>query len=350
MDATDSHRPAENRALYYPHVGIYKDIRAFLTNALIMWDKVDYIVPDANRKWQPEDPVVLEASEILLEPHEPSPTEKRKAHEEIEALVTGPYPEAFRWKPTRHDHEGWERQISCLKFLPDTVKLLTEAGAADRTEGDRVRVPYRTGLLAMAALANACATAKKVQTITDESEAYEGLYRLLGAEAQKSRSAPGPGPATIPVALSLHAIDVQHIRLEDAVRMRRKKKADVEALRHRYVKYLENYAAKFAGAKDGVEIKEIERSFRQQVQEDLQELRNELGGVNKLALGRFMVTVVPLSAGLVDQMITGQLIWGAAAGLIEAWDWRTKRVEVLRAHPTSWLHCSKPLLRRRRRA
>ena len=96
-----------------------------------------------------------------------------------------------------------------------------------------------------------------------------------------------------------------------------------------------------------------EKSVRQQVQNDLQELRNELGGVNKLALGRFMVTVVPLSAGLVDQMITGQLIWGAAAGLIEAWDWRAKRRDVLethlKAHPTSSLHCSKPLLRRRRR-
>src|ERR1043165_3413438 len=112
-------------ALYYPHTKLSTNdltSQRILKRALLMWDHLEFIVPDPRFKTEYEDPVVAEAIELIGKNHCPNADEKKEAHDRIEELVTRPkLPESFLYRGS----DPYE--IYPMKFLPETWELLKES-------------------------------------------------------------------------------------------------------------------------------------------------------------------------------------------------------------------------------
>src|ERR1019366_3931570 len=80
-------------ALYYPHTTIRNEI--VLKRALLLWDSIEYIVPDRDYKAQYSSTLLAEAAELVAEPHVPSLDEQTEAHKQIEDFATSSLPDAF---------------------------------------------------------------------------------------------------------------------------------------------------------------------------------------------------------------------------------------------------------------
>ena len=80
-------------ALYYPHTRVQGE--ELLKTALLLWDRLETIVPDPGYKGRYPNPEVAKAVELIGVNHYPTEDEKRQAHERIEDFVTGTLPESF---------------------------------------------------------------------------------------------------------------------------------------------------------------------------------------------------------------------------------------------------------------
>ena len=72
-------------ALYYPHTEVKSS--SLLKTSLLLWDKLQYIVPSPEYEPYYEDPLVKEAIGLIGEAHFPTAQEKEEAHSQIESLV-----------------------------------------------------------------------------------------------------------------------------------------------------------------------------------------------------------------------------------------------------------------------
>ena len=68
-------------ALYYPHIAINDN--NLIRNALLLWDKLEYITPFKDITTWNNDEDYNNALSIISEPHVPSDEEKESAHETI---------------------------------------------------------------------------------------------------------------------------------------------------------------------------------------------------------------------------------------------------------------------------
>ena len=80
-------------ALYYPHTEL--ENVGLLKTALLLWDQLEFIVPDASYGFAYNHKLVAEAVEMIGVKHCPSDEEKKQAHECIEEFATGTLPEPF---------------------------------------------------------------------------------------------------------------------------------------------------------------------------------------------------------------------------------------------------------------
>src|ERR1022692_1317282 len=81
------------RALYYPHTELRErsnEGERLLKRALLLWDKLEFIVPDDDYRPHYTDRRFNEAMEIIGVRHVPNDEEKRVVHEQVEELVTQP--------------------------------------------------------------------------------------------------------------------------------------------------------------------------------------------------------------------------------------------------------------------
>src|ERR1700682_3745337 len=112
-------------ALYYPHTTIRSE--NILKRALLLWDKIEYIVPEEGYRPHYASKLFAEAAEIVAKPHVPSREEKKKAHQQIEDLAASSLPDAFYFQSW--DAQG-DYEIYPQKLLPDTWDLLRQAQIA----------------------------------------------------------------------------------------------------------------------------------------------------------------------------------------------------------------------------
>jgi hypothetical protein len=81
-------------AVYYPHTTLHSDTLAserLLKRSLLLWDQLEFIVPDRDFRPRYEDQLIARAMELIGRNHYPSDEEKKQAHEQIEELVTRPH-------------------------------------------------------------------------------------------------------------------------------------------------------------------------------------------------------------------------------------------------------------------
>src|SRR5216684_4524229 len=119
-------------AVYYPHTTLHADTLAserLLKRSLLLWDQLEFIVPDRDFRPHYEDQLTARAMELIGRNHYPSDEEKKQAHEQIEELVTRPHlPEVFYSQGPESD----AYDIYPEKLLPETWDIIRRSRLAIR--------------------------------------------------------------------------------------------------------------------------------------------------------------------------------------------------------------------------
>jgi hypothetical protein len=335
------------KALYFPHTEIDNPI--IIKNALLLWDSVDTIIP--SRQWTatrtPTDKLLREATELVVTHRVPNDAERREAHSILEqevrsglvtSLVTNS-PQAWR---------GADYLIYPKKFLAQTWDLLEQRGMARWVSAEYdYGVPAAVGYFMMSILADVCA-GTQIQKITDRTEAYawiaEHHARTLGTQYIRgldvSQIAPNHDRL---VALSMEALDARAIPLKKLVEMRKRElrgqSTGYSAMRRRYLAVLEAHIKRISSeARSARDVKELDRQFKEDLKQDLADLKAELGLASTKAL---FSKEVALSALIPIAGLTALGTEIGGVGIIPllkaAVDLRAARREALRKHTMSWL-------------
>jgi hypothetical protein len=110
-------------ALYYPHTEIRS--KNLLKTSLLLWDRLEFIVPFDGYRPRYDDREVSEAIELFGVQRTPTVQEKREVHTEIEDLVTRQLPQVFYYEEGgRFSYSDYE--IYPQKLLPETWKMLQQ--------------------------------------------------------------------------------------------------------------------------------------------------------------------------------------------------------------------------------
>jgi hypothetical protein len=348
-------------ALYYPHTQLSTSDLAgqrILKRALLMWDHLEFIVPDPHFKTWYDDPLVAEAIELIGKNHYPSDEEKANAHDQIEELITRPFlPEAFYYS-------GFDPyEVYPQKLLPDTWELLEKSGHAGPLLEDFDRpVSNPFGHAVMAILADCCAGTTRSR-VTDRLQAYASLAGLLKDDPIREvrdrlidinlRATP-PEEALVSLRLSLP--DIDNLSLEKLIQFRKREASQgghaYRKLRHNFVEKIEGQVRELTSNPKLTksDITELEERFFQENVDEFTILKEELGFEIKDVAKDFLVTVVAGSATLAANLFpeVGPVLRGVVTaagapvtinGAVSAGNKFFKaRAEILRKHPLALLY------------
>lgn len=334
-------------ALYYPHTRVQSE--GLLKTALLLWDRLEMIVPDPGYKGRYHSPEVAEALELIGVNHYPTVDEKKQAHERIEDFVTGSLPEAFFYESQKPFDPDFG--IYPEKLLPETWQMLEEAKLAGRPVGT-ANISFTTpaGLSIMAILADCCAGGTRSR-VTDIGAAYATLTGLLGSRPPEIIDA--PYEQLVPITLEI--IDVGTIGLDRLIDLRRREEGGAghatRDLRHRYVDRIESYVKTLTAtrgtASDQIEIK---RQFTDDMKDDIGALRDELRFARNDALfSKEMLTSAVALIGtiaaaiglpfLVPEVVTAAGLPVTIGGLLGVRNkYLAARRSVLQEHPMAYLY------------
>jgi hypothetical protein len=341
-------------ALYYPHTDITSEV--ILKNALILWDGVETIVPHDG--WQPHrfpDKVSNEAVDLVVSSRRPGPLEKSEAHSALENLrdsgelakilaqgASGPARDPYR--------------IYDEKFMRSTWYRLEERGIAQRSpDGYTQGVPPEIGFLMMSLLADACA-GTQLQKITDRGDAYswlaESRARAFGTTYVRGFDISQVAPAHDRlVSLSLGVLDARNVSLSRLVALRKKELrtggAHYSAMRRRYSNALQAHLKRIcAEARSKTDVRELERQFKSDLADDLDELKGELRLASiKTLFSKEVAMSAFLGAGAMISPISGLTELASKVGFLgvlplvkAAVELRGARRAALSKHTNSWLY------------
>jgi hypothetical protein len=351
----------QRSALYYPHTQLpvhEASGQRILKRALLMWDHLEFIVPDPKFKPNYSDPIVAEAIDLIGKNHYPNAQEKTAAHEQIEELITRPnLPEVFYYKGS----EPYEMYPT--KFPQETWDLLLQSKHAGSVlpDGD-YPLSMQAGLALMAILADCCAGTTRSR-VTNRGQAYSSLAGLLmdnPKDAARDRLVDMDlrtlrGEDSL-ISLRLTLPDIDALSLDQLIKYRKREEREnghtLRNLRHKYVARIEKHVTDLTTNPKLTQsdVEELERLFFQGGLDDLRGLQQELG-VEKQDLGKDIVATVvaaagtvaasvlpamaPIIKGVVDQIGQPVKIFGA---LSRANKFSQARAAILRKHPLALLY------------
>ena len=261
-------------ALYYPHASVNN--LELVKSALLLWDRLEFIVPWQSYKGSYLDPLVERAIELIGEPHCPSESEKREAHSHIEDLVTRPLSSKY-FLIEQHDGND-EYAMYGRKLLPETWALLSKFEMSSARH-EKIHATRRaTGLTLMSILADCCAGTTRAR-VTDEGAAYATLANVIGADSNVETLFETVHQL---IHISLVVVDLRPIDLEALIGFRERERSrhgsDYTQLRHRYRERIEEYVRQLISVKGHAsDAKEVEHIFQQDLEADVSNLKAELG-------------------------------------------------------------------------
>jgi hypothetical protein len=292
-------------ALYYPHTEVKSS--SLLKTSLLLWDKLQYIVPSPEYEPYYEEPLVKEAIGLIGEAHFPTAQEKEEAHSQIEALVKRQLPASFYLpdSATSPDYEIWPQ-----KLLPKTWSILEEAklSGAPLANYD-YPLSMHTGLTVMSILADCCA-GKTLRRVTDRAGAYATVAGLLNPNPPKSEYDLQPDYSHL-VRTSLKVVDASAISLSRLIEFRKSEEAEhghsIRQLRHRYVDKIESYLSILADLKrKSGDEDNIKRQFEIDMKDDLAGLRDALKFArNEVFTSREIISAGVAAAGVIAALAIG---------------------------------------------
>jgi hypothetical protein len=246
-------------------------------SSLLLWDQVEFIVPDEHYRPHYQSPSVSEAIEFLGVMHRPDLDEKCQAHKKISALISEGLPDSFRYT-SKDPRELYE--IYPQKFLPDTWRVLQHAKLAGAPVANSdYPLAEHAGLGVMSILADCCAGQTK-RRITDRGAAYASLVGTLASEpADELERQDTEGEERL-VGITLSVIDTPSIPIQRLIEFRKQEAKDTSrtltAARHNYVDKIEAHLKKLTGLKHKGDRRELDRVFAESVRDDLAALRHGL--------------------------------------------------------------------------
>ncbi|NQE61406.1 hypothetical protein [Caulobacter sp. RHG1] len=341
-------------AIYYPHMTIESE--SLLRTALLTWDHLDIISPDprfARRNFR-ED--LAEAVEVLVRFRRPSSAELEEVHVLIEDLVTRGLPDAFRLPRDPDPDEDYFLEsemygIRVEKFMRNTWRLLFEADLATGERDGWHHTHRHLGLLMMSMLADVMA-GKAHARVTDRTRAYSTLIKLLGPHTGEALTA----DHLQIVPLTFKTLALEHVPIERLVDFRKREAreggAARRALRHNYLDQINAHLKVAVEHPHGsADRREVDRVFEQRMEDDLADLKSELGLARREAfLTKEVVGLVAIGIGAVGAAVTGvsapvpEVLGASGAsialgGILSAQTkLATARRTVLRRHPMAYLY------------
>lgn len=328
-------------ALYYPH----KEIRneSILKNALLLWDRIDYITPFELDGYHGPDELAS-AHNLIANGRVPQESEKRLAHDAILELATSDLPENYFM--TEHVRDD-DYQIYPAKFMRETWEALEETRLATRIhdrDNSLWNVQSEIGLTMMAVLAESCA-GNELRTVTDKGLAHALLQGAISG-LHNGRNCHPYEPVDRLVNIAVKVVDADALSLSTLVEFREREIGSAEGvyirgLRHNFLKRIDNYAARFPAEIDsGASPQEIERQFEQEMQDDLSNLKEALKLNRENVLYSKSVGVIAFAtAGMVFPHLAVPISGVAAWSLLgEARRYNQSRRTKLRQHAMSWLY------------
>ena len=346
-------------ALYYPHITIQNE--ELLKNALLLWDNIELICPFDEFPSRSNDLDCQSALDTIARPLVPTESEKRNAHSSVIALAESELPE---WFFPENVSTNLRYPVYPDKFLPETWEALQKTKLARPKEiyfdppmpptaiyqqhhqarQDAYETTLAMGLTMMSILADSCAGGTK-QLVTDEASSYIALDRYLkfigGAKPLRNINS---RPDRL-VTLSLRSADVSKVRLSTLVRLRKREGSDpkLRAMRHSYTNKISEYIRRLSTvARSESDVREIERVFQQEVNDDIMLLKEELKEEGKLVIfSKEFATAAIAVAGTYIPPFSNVVAAGALyRSLIK---YRQSRRRVLEKHSMSWLYQTKQL-------
>jgi hypothetical protein len=232
------------------------------------------------------------------------------------------------------------------KLSPETWSFLKERRMAERRDMEYDwRLPEMSGLALMSILADCCAGRRSVR-ITDRSLAYAAITNVLHVDRHDMSM-----DYLSAVTLSFRCLGSPKLSLKAAVELRKREErsssSDYRRLRHHYLDTVARHVEQLrtAGPRD---FEELDHQFRTGMEDDLKDLKLELGLARQDALltkEGFFVTVagaaLAASAGGLEA-VGASTVGGASIMIGGIWSARTRYVrarrETLRRHPMAYLY------------
>jgi hypothetical protein len=340
-------------ALYYPHTSIRNE--QLVKTALLLWDRLEYIVPWPHFHADHGSPIIQRAMELIGASHCPDQDEKRETHTRLKEFVSRSLPPQFYFnRERRYRHED-HYEIYPDKLFPESWRLLQEARMSGRLlPNSDYPMSEFGGLTVMSILADCCA-GTTLSRLTDRGEAYATVSGFLGNNpaGAKIRKSDAHGQL---VPISLKVIDTSRLDMATLIRLRERELKEsghtLRDLRHRYVDGLETYVSNLTNEKvTKRDAKEIQRQFADDMKDDLKDLRAELGFAGREALLSKEVLVTAITAvgtaaswlfGVpvnLEGVVTAAGAPVAIGGLLAARNkYLKERSAILKKHPMAYLY------------
>ena len=342
------------KALYYPHTDITNSV--IIKNSLLLWDCIETIVP--RQGWAPRrvpgNRLLNEAVDLVVRPRVPTLTERRGAHDSLRDFIRTDLPSSL----IRNSPRTWrsaEFLVYPEKFLEETWHMLEHGRMAQWVAGaSDYGVPPALGFLMMSILADSCA-GSQIQKVTDRVDAYSWISeqhaRALGSQYVTGLDVSQVAPAYDRLAaLSLEVLDAREVPLRKLLEFRRRelrsRGSDYSAMRRHYLSTLQAHLQRLGKeAKSEADVRELQRQFKEEMKQDLADLKAELSLAGKKALLSKEVALSALIlAGSLVAPVAGITALGTTVGGVgiiplakTAVEYRGARREVLRRHTMSWL-------------
>lgn len=291
-------------AIYYPSTEIRSP--AMMRSSLLLWDKLNVIVPQSRHPISYNDPQMAAAWELIGGKIVPGDSDKWEAHKRIEEMLKAGLPVQL------HYYDGIPPE-KIMELWPDKLSQATwamleqyKATGKQLANGDYA-FEEQAGTAVMAKIADACA-GNAFARVTDRMLAFG----LLADRQQRS-------PDTQVVPMTLELIDFSSISLERLVDFRRReateaKGSDYRDMRHAYADAVQAHAEALKAAGNQAQRDVLNAEFREDMAKSLKDLKVALGE-NKLGLVlKPVVVATVVGAGLAFVAGTGGMAAALAAG------------------------------------
>lgn len=180
----------------------------------------------------------------------------------------------------------------------------------------------------MSVLADACA-GKTRSRVTDRGAAYATISGIL-THSQSQQPTP-PSDETL-VSISLKIINTSSIKFKNLIALREREAKEngntIRDLRHRYASGLEKYAKRLTTEVANLsDAEEILRQFQSDMEDDLADLKSELGFARRdIILSKEILVAALASAGTIATVLFGT-------------PWRSWVLSQQPAHQLQWEDC-----------
>jgi hypothetical protein len=283
-------------AVYYPYTSI--DNIMLVKSALLLWDKLEFIVPwqGFNHEYEGE---IADAMKLIG----PTDDEKKEVHDHLEEIFTHPLPDIFHYDvDARGSYQDYE--IYPQKLMDQTWEMLQRLNVAGAPLPNADRpLSEPAGLTVMSVIADCCAGTTRSR-VTDRGAAYATLSKILsGSSKDQINVSVEAEDQLVPITLDL--IDFSSIELSKLIAFRDKENGkdglQYRELRYRYIDGLEKYVRQLTTAKGKAsDLEQINDNFKNDMKIDLQNLESELRSAKRdVAFSKDVMVTALAAAGTV---------------------------------------------------